>query len=184
VHAFSSASARWLSDARRLSAAFQLAKENHKFASDPRSFHEQEQRVGDDFLWFLLVLQKYTADQTLVQRYLVAKTDRDALKASRSARCSASRRGRCSCSSARSPGVLQIVARDASAFVDKPDKVFPYFLATKCRPVSPVCSWPRFRLGDGDAPSDLNCLSVVGVEDYYRKLRPQATDKQRSPWGS
>ena len=29
---------------------------------------------------FFLYLQKYTADQTLVQRYLVAKTDRDALK--------------------------------------------------------------------------------------------------------
>src|SRR5207249_3837244 len=27
--------------------------------------------------------------------------------------------------------------------------------------------------------SDLNCLSVVGVEDYYRKLRPEATDRER-----
>ena len=27
--------------------------------------------------------------------------------------------------------------------------------------------------------SDLNCLSAVGVEDYYRKLRPNATDKQQ-----
>ena len=31
--------------------------------------------------------------------------------------------------------------------------------------------------------SDLNCLSVVGVEDYYRKLRPQATDQQRLRMG-
>ena len=27
--------------------------------------------------------------------------------------------------------------------------------------------------------SDLNCLSAVGVEDYYRKLRPAASDQQR-----
>jgi len=27
--------------------------------------------------------------------------------------------------------------------------------------------------------SDLNCLSAVGVEDYYRKLRPNATDARR-----
>jgi SSS family solute:Na+ symporter len=27
--------------------------------------------------------------------------------------------------------------------------------------------------------SDLNCLSAVGVEDYYRKLRPNSSDKQR-----
>ncbi len=27
--------------------------------------------------------------------------------------------------------------------------------------------------------SDLNCLSAVGVEDYYRKLRPNSTDRQR-----
>jgi SSS family solute:Na+ symporter len=27
--------------------------------------------------------------------------------------------------------------------------------------------------------SDLNCLAAVGVEDYYRKLRPSSTDGQR-----
>ena len=27
--------------------------------------------------------------------------------------------------------------------------------------------------------SDLNCLSVVGVEDYYRRLRPNTTDTHR-----
>jgi SSS family solute:Na+ symporter len=27
--------------------------------------------------------------------------------------------------------------------------------------------------------SDLNCLSAVGVEDYYRKLRPTASDRER-----
>jgi SSS family solute:Na+ symporter len=27
--------------------------------------------------------------------------------------------------------------------------------------------------------SDLNCLSAVGVEDYYRRLRPNSTDRER-----
>jgi len=35
------------------------------------------------FFWYM---QKYTADQTLVQRYLVAKSDRDAIQGRRSRR--------------------------------------------------------------------------------------------------
>jgi SSS family solute:Na+ symporter len=31
--------------------------------------------------------------------------------------------------------------------------------------------------------SDLNCLSAVGVEDYYRRLRPNSTDRERLAMG-
>ena len=31
--------------------------------------------------------------------------------------------------------------------------------------------------------SDLNCLAVVGVEDFYRGLRPAATDRERLRMG-
>src|SRR5215831_16256287 len=64
------------------SAAFNLAWKNDKFSLG---------RLDFDFktsgsIWvmslygFFWYLQKYTSDQTLVQRYLVAKSDRDALK--------------------------------------------------------------------------------------------------------
>src|SRR6266576_859713 len=64
------------------SAAFNLAWEHHKFSLG--SFDVDFTRKGSvwvmslyGFFWYL---QKYTADQTLVQRYLVAKSDREALK--------------------------------------------------------------------------------------------------------
>ena len=45
-----------------------------------------------------------------------------------------------------------------------------------------AASWPFllfmaavFAAGMSTISSDLNCLSAVGVEDYYRKLRPNAT---------
>src|SRR6516164_7347373 len=63
-------------------AAFKLAWDNHKFSLGRLDFDLT--REGSiwvmslyGFFWYL---QKYTADQTLVQRYLVAKSDRDALK--------------------------------------------------------------------------------------------------------
>jgi SSS family solute:Na+ symporter len=36
-----------------------------------------------------------------------------------------------------------------------------------------------FAAGMSTLASDLNCLSAVGVEDYYRKLRPNASDARR-----
>jgi SSS family solute:Na+ symporter len=36
-----------------------------------------------------------------------------------------------------------------------------------------------FAAGMSSLASDLNCLSAVGVEDYYRKLRPHASDRAR-----
>ena len=59
-----------------------LAWENHKFSLGSLKFDLSQ----NGNFWVMLLygsfwyLQKYAADQTLVQRYLVAKTDRDALK--------------------------------------------------------------------------------------------------------
>ncbi|MEI6568568.1 MAG: sodium transporter, partial [Verrucomicrobiota bacterium] len=63
-------------------AAFQLAAERQKFSLG--SFDLNLSQNGN--FWVMLLygsfwyLQKYAADQTLVQRYLVAKNDREALK--------------------------------------------------------------------------------------------------------
>jgi SSS family solute:Na+ symporter len=60
------------------------------------------------------------------------------------------------------------------------DRVFPYFLTTKI-PVglAGIFMAALMSAAMSTMSSDLNCLSAVGVEDYYRKLRPNSTDKQR-----
>jgi SSS family solute:Na+ symporter len=130
------------------------------------------------FFWYL---QKYTADQTLVQRYLVAKTDREALKGVAL--------GALLCVPAWILFMLigtlmwayfRLSHEALPTFIDKPDKIFPYFLATKIPAgLAGLFMASLFSAAMSMLSSDLNCLSVVGVEDYYRKLRPQATDPQR-----
>ena len=130
------------------------------------------------FFWYL---QKYSADQTIVQRYLVAKSDRDALKGVAL--------GALMClpiwtlfmligtlvwcyyqlsGTAFPPELMDKAGKVIS------DKVFPHFLVTKI-PVglSGLFMAAVFAAGMSTLASDLNCLSAVGVEDYYRKLRPE-----------
>ena len=164
-------------------AAFHLASEQHKFSLG---------RLDLDFtragsLWIMILygcfwfLQKYTADQTLVQRYLVAKTDRDALKGVAL--------GALLCLPIWTLFMLigtliwayyQISHEALPAFIDKPDKVFPYFVATKIPVgIAGVFMAALFSAAMSMLSSDLNCLSVVGVEDFYRRFRPGASDAQR-----
>jgi SSS family solute:Na+ symporter len=130
------------------------------------------------FFWYL---QKYTGDQTIVQRYLVAKSDRDALKGIAV--------GALMCLPTWVLFMLigtltwayyQLSGDVLPAHVDKADKVFPYFLTTKI-PVglAGLFMAALFAAGMSTLASDLNCLSAVGVEDCYRKLRPASTDRQR-----
>src|SRR5205085_8591539 len=66
------------------------------------------------------------------------------------------------------------------AFVDKPDKIFPYFVATKIPAgLAGLFMAALFSAAMSMLSSDLNCLSVVGVEDFYRRVRPASTDHRR-----
>jgi solute:Na+ symporter, SSS family len=165
------------------SAAFSLAWEHHKFSLG--SFELDFTRKGSIWVMtlygFFFYLQKYTADQTLVQRYLVAKTDREALKGVSL--------GALLCVPAWTLFMLigtlvwayyQLSHEALPAHIDKPDKIFPYFLATKV-PAGLAGLFMSSLLAAAMSmlSSDLNCLSVVGVEDYYRKLRPGSTDRER-----
>jgi len=78
----------------------------------------------------------------------------------------------------------QLSGQALPAHIDKPDKVFPYFLATKIPAgIAGLFMSSLFAAAMSMLSSDLNCLSVVGVEDYYRKLRPHSTDRQRLTMG-
>lgn len=164
------------------SAAFELAWERNKFGLGDWNFNLTSKGVWVMSLYgFFWYLQKYTGDQTIVQRYLVAKSNQDALKGIAV--------GALMCLPTWILFMLigtlvwayyQLTGEVLPAHVDKPDKVFPYFLTTKIPAgLAGLFMAALFAAGMSTLASDLNCLSAVGVEDGYRKLRPQANDAQR-----
>jgi solute:Na+ symporter, SSS family len=129
-------------------------------------------------------LQKYGTDQTIVQRYIVAKSDKDAKKASYI-------------------GVLTTVPvwllfmligsllfvfyHNGTAVLPegmKADEVFPYFMSTQL-PVGVVglVLAAIVAAAFSTLASDMNCLSAIGVEDYFQRIKPNCTDKQRLSTG-
>jgi len=166
-----------------IGAAFDLAASKHKFDLGTFDFDLSSKTSFwtlslYGFFWYL---QRYTADQTLVQRYLVAKTDRGALKGVAL--------GMLLCIPVWALFMLigtlvwayyQLSHEALPLTITKPDQVFPHFLATKIPAgLAGLFMASLFSAAMAMLSSDLNCLSVVGVEDYYRRLRPKATDAQR-----
>jgi len=128
--------------------------------------------------------QKYGTDQTIVQRYLVAKSDKEAIKAS-------------------FIGVVMVVpvwalfmfigtalyAYYSSGNAVLPeglgaDGVFPYFIMNEL-PVGLVGLIISALLAAAisSLDSDLNCLAAVGVDDYYKRFKPDSTDADRLRMG-
>jgi SSS family solute:Na+ symporter len=120
-------------------------------------------------------IQKYGTDQTVVQRYLTAKTDKSAIRASMM-------------------GILLTVPVwmifmfiGTALFVFykqqplpeglRPEAVFPYFIKTKL-PVGVVGLILSAMISAAicSLSADLNSLAAVGVEDYYKKARPNRPD--------
>ncbi len=165
-----------------VSAAFSLAGEQHKFSLGSLDFDLAKKGFWVMSLYgFFWYLQKYTGDQTIVQRYLVAKSDRDALKGVAA--------GALMCLPVWTLFMLigtlvwayyQLSGEMLPDYVDKADKVFPYFLITRV-PVgfAGLFMAALFAAGMSTLASDLNCLSAVIVEDYYRKLKPNSSDARR-----
>jgi len=122
-------------------------------------------------------IQKYGTDQTVVQRYLTAKTDKSAISASLLG------------ISLTIPiwtifmfiGTALFVFYKQNGLPDgmKAEAVFPHFIMTQLPTgvigfiVAALISAAICSLS-----ADLNSLAAVGIEDYYRKLRPHKTDKQ------
>ena len=125
-------------------------------------------------------IQKYGTDQTIVQRYLTAKSDKDAVKATLI-------------------GVLMSVpvwamfmfigtalfsyykiSGDPAPAGMNPDAVFPYFIMTKL-PVGVVglVISGLIAAAISTLNADLNCLSAICVEDYYLRLKPNSTEKTK-----
>ena len=122
-------------------------------------------------------IQKYGTDQTVVQRYLSAKNDKAAIKASLLG------------ISLTVPiwTIFMLIGTALFVFYKQrglPDgmqaeAVFPHFIMTQLPTgvigfiVAALISAAICSLS-----ADLNSLAAVGIEDYYKKLRPHKTDKQ------
>jgi SSS family solute:Na+ symporter len=164
-------------------AVFAVAWEHQKFNLGTLSTNFATQQnlfvlVLYGFFWYL---QKYTADQTVVQRYLVAKTDKAAIRgvALGAMLCVPvwtlfMLAGTCTWSFYRLSG------ETLPKFITKADQVFPYFL-TMHLPSGMAGLFMASLMGAAMSglASDLNALAVVGVEDIYRAWRPDATDRMR-----
>jgi solute:Na+ symporter, SSS family len=122
-------------------------------------------------------IQKYGTDQTVVQRYLTAKTDKSAIRASLLG------------ISLTVPvwTIFMFIGTALYVFYKqqglpegmKAEAVFPYFIMTQLP--SGVIGFIVAALISAaicSLSADLNSLAAVGVEDYYKKLRPGKTDKQ------
>lgn len=125
-------------------------------------------------------IQKYGTDQTIVQRYLTAKSDKDAIRASMI-------------------GVLlsvpvwamfmfigtalfsyyQITGELLPEGIKAVD-IFPHFIMTKL-PVGVVglVLSALIAAAISSLDSDLNCLSAILMEDYFIRIKPNSSDKTR-----
>jgi SSS family solute:Na+ symporter len=130
---------------------------------------------------FFFYLQKYTADQTVVQRYLIARSDRSALRGISL--------GALLCLPVWTAFMLigsllwsfyRVTGEKLPSTLTKTDQVFPRFLVTHL-PSGLAGLFVAALLGSAMAmlASDMNCLAAIGVEDFYGLARPHSTDRQR-----
>jgi SSS family solute:Na+ symporter len=133
------------------------------------------------FYGFFFYLQKYTADQTVVQRYLAARTDRSALRGMTV--------GASLCLPVWTAFMLigsllwafyQLTGEALPAAVTRPDQVFPHFMITQMPVgVGGLFLAALFGAAMSMLASDLNCLGLVLVEDFGTHFFPRHTDAQR-----
>ena len=130
-------------------------------------------------------LQKYTADQTVVQRYLAAKSDRSALRGVAL--------GASLCLPVWTAFMLigsllwafyQLSGQALPAEVTRADQVFPCYMVTQMPVgIGGIFLAALFGAAMSMLASDLNCLGLILTEDFYAHFFPRRTDAQRLHFG-
>ncbi len=163
-------------------AAFHLAWDNHKTALGSMSPDFSKPTFWVLALYGLFFyLTRYSADQTVVQRYLVAKSDRAAVRGVAL--------GTLLCVPVWTLFMLigtlcwsfyRTTGEKLPAYAAKADQAFPYFITTHI-PVGLAGLFLAALFGAAMAnlSADLNSLAAIAVEDYYRVFRPASTQSQR-----
>ena len=131
-------------------------------------------------------LQRFAAEQHMVQRYLTARSDGEATRATYV--------GAVACVPIWF--LFMVLGALIWAFYQAPgnelptdvlttkDDIVPYFIRTECPPgllgliVAALAAAAMSSLA-----ADLNSLATVVVDDYYQRLCPQSTDRQRLRFG-
>jgi SSS family solute:Na+ symporter len=141
-----------------------------------------------DNLWFYVVgggiwaVQRYALDQHIVQKYLVAKTDRQAKMSAYFGAVACLPIwlmffffGACLWAFFQLTGT--VLPAEVAAVKDN---IVPYFIKTQL-PVGLIGLVVAALLAAAmsSLDSDLNSMATVIVDDYYARLRPQSTDARR-----
>jgi len=164
------------------SAVFAMAAQHHKISFGSTAFDFSQPTVWVLIIYgFFWYLQRYTTDQTLVQRYLSAKSDRAAVRGVAMGALLAvpvwalfMLIGTCTWT------FYQITGEKLPAYINKGDQAFPYFLSTHLPPgVSGLVMAALMGAAMCALSSDLNAFASVGVEDIYRQFRPHSLDHHR-----
>lgn len=123
-------------------------------------------------------LQKYGTDQTIVQRYLTAKSDKDAIKASLiGVLLSVPVWGLFMFIGTALFVYYQVTPAGLPADI-KADEVFPHFILTDFPVgVAGLVISALIAAAISSLDSDLNCLSAVFVQDYFKRFKPGSTEK-------
>ena len=135
---------------------------------------------------FVLMGRSYTIDQNIVQRYLVARSDREA------------QRGALVGAMACLPIWLTVMLIGACLWsfyrltgtqlppevLSKPDNILPYFVATQL-PVGVVgiVLAAILAAAQSTVSADLNSVSTVVTADYFAYFLPRSTDRTRLAFG-
>jgi len=163
-----------------------LAAEKNKFSLGDPSFNFHGQTIVVLLVYgFAWNFQKYSADQTIVQRYLSVKTDKDALKGTAL--------GALLCIPIWAIfmligtslwGFYEISGEALPAHIQKAEEIFPHFLMTHM-PIglNGLVIAAMMAAAMSTLSSDLNCLSAIVVKDYYVMAKPKATDKSQLNFG-
>jgi SSS family solute:Na+ symporter len=163
-------------------AVLHLIAASHKTSLGGMSFNLHAQTFWTMAIYGLFFyLQKYTADQTVVQRYLAAKTDHAALRGIGL--------GAALCLPVWTAFMFigsllwafyRVTGEHLPATITKPDQVFPHFMVTQMPAgVAGLFLAGLFGAAMSMLASDLNCLGVIIVEDFYGHFAPRSTDRQR-----
>ncbi len=170
----------------RLPAIFHLLASSHKMSLGSMHFD-----LSQPTFWTLAIygvffyLQRYTADQSVVQRYLAAKSDRGAL------------RGMVLGASLCLPvwtafmligsllwAIYHLTGQALPAGVTRADQIFPlYMVAHMPSWVSGAFLAALFGAAMSMLASDLNCVGLILMQDVYSQFYPRRTDAQRLRFG-
>ncbi|MBN2761891.1 MAG: sodium/solute symporter, partial [Bacteroidales bacterium] len=163
------------------SAIWHVAEENNHIGFGPYDLNF----VNLTFVVMVLngifyAIQKYGTDQTVVQRYLTAKSNRQAVKASLIGVFSTVPVWALFMFLGTALFSYYILSGDVLPEGIRPDAVFPHFIMTKL-PVGVIGLILSALLAAAisSLDSDLNCLSAVFLKDYYLRFKPDVSEKHQ-----